>query len=107
MEKIFQLVDRVCFQGHTHVPGVFTDDLKFKAPPDFDMEYRLDGKKTLVNVGSVGQPRDFDPRACYILYDGETIKYRRVPYDLDATIRKIHSIPSLDRFLGDRLREGR
>ena len=66
--------------------------------------YRLDGRKTLCNVGSVGQPRDLDPRACYVLYDGETIRYRRVEYDFEVTIRKIYDIPDLDNFLGDRLR---
>lgn len=107
MEKIFTLVDRYCFQGHTHVPGVFTESLQFHTPDDVNMSYKLDGRKTLCNVGSVGQPRDLDPRACYVLFDGETIRYRRVEYDFEVTIRKIYDIPDLDNFLGDRLREGR
>ena len=69
---------------------------------------RLDRRKTLCNVGSVGQPHaNLDPRACYVLYDGETIRYRRVEYDFEVTIRKIYDTPELDNFLGDRLREGR
>jgi diadenosine tetraphosphatase ApaH/serine/threonine PP2A family protein phosphatase len=60
-----------------------------------------------MNVGSVGQPRDGDPRACYVLFDGTTVQYRRVPYDFEKTIAKIYPIPELDNFLGDRLREGR
>jgi predicted phosphodiesterase len=107
MERIFALVDRYCFQGHTHVPGIFTESLQFHSPEDIDYVYRLDGRKTLCNVGSVGQPRDGDWRGCYILLDGETIRYRRVEYDIDTTIKKIYAIPDLENFLGDRLRDGR
>jgi predicted phosphodiesterase len=112
MERIFALVDRYCFQGHTHVPGIFTeqvpDDLyQFHSPEEIDYVYRLDGRKLLCNVGSVGQPRDGDCRACYIMLDNETIRYRRVEYDVESTIRKIYAIPDLENFLGDRLRDGR
>jgi diadenosine tetraphosphatase ApaH/serine/threonine PP2A family protein phosphatase len=111
MERIFALVERLCFQGHTHIPGIFVeqvDDLsEFHSPEQIHYSYRLNGKKTLVNVGSVGQPRDGDPRACYVLFDGETIRFRRVEYDVEETVRKIHALPELDRVLGDRLREGR
>jgi diadenosine tetraphosphatase ApaH/serine/threonine PP2A family protein phosphatase len=107
MERIFALVERYCFQGHTHVPGIFTETLEFHSPEEIDYVYRLDGRKTLCNVGSVGQPRDGDWRACYILLDGETIRYRRVEYDIDTTIQKIYAIPDLENFLGDRLRDGR
>jgi diadenosine tetraphosphatase ApaH/serine/threonine PP2A family protein phosphatase len=64
-------------------------------------------EKVLINVGSVGQPRDGDPRACYITFDGDTIVWRRVEYNVEATCQKIYAIPDLDDFLGDRLREGR
>ena len=64
-------------------------------------------KYPLVNVGSVGQPRDGDWRACYVLVDGWDITFRRVEYDVDATVAKIYAIPELPNFLGDRLREGR
>jgi diadenosine tetraphosphatase ApaH/serine/threonine PP2A family protein phosphatase len=107
MERIFALVERYCFQGHTHVPGIFTEGLEFHSPEEIDYVYQLDGRKTLCNVGSVGQPRDGDWRACYILLDGETIRYRRVEYDIDSTIKKIYAIPDLENFLGDRLRDGR
>ena len=61
-----------------------------------------------MNVGSVGQPRDADWRACYVLLDSDnTVYYRRVEYDVDATIQKIYDEPELDDFLGNRLREGR
>ncbi|MBY0521994.1 MAG: metallophosphoesterase [Gemmataceae bacterium] len=107
MERIFALVERYCFQGHTHVPGIFTENLQFHSPEEIDYTYRLDGRKTLCNVGSVGQPRDGDWRACYILIDGDTIQYRRVEYDIDSTVKKIYAVPDLENFLGDRLRDGR
>ena len=107
MERIFALVERYCFQGHTHVPGVFTETMQFHSPDEIESVYRLDGRKTLCNVGSVGQPRDGDWRACYILLDDETIRYRRVEYDVDTTVKKIYAVPELENFLGDRLREGR
>jgi predicted phosphodiesterase len=107
MDALFRLVDRYCFQGHTHVPGIFTESLAFLSPEEVDYNYRLDGRKILCNVGSVGQPRDGDWRACYVLLDDETIQYRRVEYDVESTIRKILSISDLDNFLAERLRQGR
>jgi predicted phosphodiesterase len=107
MERIFALVEKYCFQGHTHVPGIFTENLEFHSPEEVEYVYQLDGRKTLCNVGSVGQPRDGDWRACYIMLDAETIRYRRVEYDIDTTIKKIYAIPDLENFLGDRLRDGR
>ncbi len=107
MERIFALVDRYCFQGHTHVPGIFTENLQFHSPEEIDYTYRLNGRKTLCNVGSVGQPRDGDWRACYVLLDEDTIRYRRVEYDIETTIKKIYAIADLENFLGDRLRDGR
>ena len=107
MERIFALVEKYCFQGHTHVPGIFTENLQFHSPEEIDYTYRLDGRKTLCNVGSVGQPRDGDWRACYVLLDGDTINFRRVEYDIDSTVKKIYAVPDLENFLGDRLRDGR
>lgn len=112
MDRIFALVEKYCFQGHTHVPGVFVENLpedvyQFHAPDEIDYEFTLDHRKALVNVGSVGQPRDGDWRACYVLLDDNTLKFRRVEYDIDTTVKKIHAIPDLDNFLGDRLRDGR
>ncbi len=107
MEKLFSMIQRACFQGHTHVPGVFTADMTFIRPEDADHRYRLGDDKVMVNVGSVGQPRDGDWRSCYVILDDPWIIFRRVEYDVDVTIEKIYAIPELDRFLGDRLREGR
>jgi predicted phosphodiesterase len=69
MERLFQLVDKYCFQGHTHVPGVFTETFQFFAPEEIDHEYTLGEGKVMINVGSVGQPRDGDPRACYVILE--------------------------------------
>ncbi|MEX0700718.1 MAG: metallophosphoesterase family protein [Planctomycetales bacterium] len=107
MERIFGLVDKYCFQGHTHIPGVFTEDLNFLAPDEIGDKYQLGEGKALVNIGSVGQPRDSDPRASYVTLDDRTVHFQRVEYDLEKTIAKIYEIPELDNFLGDRLREGR
>ncbi len=137
MERLFQLVGQYCFQGHTHVPGIFTENFQFFSPEEIDQEYTLGEGKLMINVGSVGQPRDGDNRACYVLFedgleegaggggpeqkdgagggDPEQIKpvtspkitYRRLAYDFETTIRKIYSISELEPFLGDRLRQGR
>jgi diadenosine tetraphosphatase ApaH/serine/threonine PP2A family protein phosphatase len=107
LEKVFGLIQGTCFIGHTHVPGIFTDDGKYLSPSEFDMKIELDDKKTLVNVGSVGQPRDNDKRSCYVILSDKTLEFRRVDYPFDETIEKIYAIPQLDNFLGDRLREGR
>ncbi len=113
MAKIGAMIDRYCLCGHAHVPGVFVSPEEgqtrwdFLSPAECFGFYRLDGRKTIVNVGSVGQPRDGDWRAGYVLVDGWDITFRRVEYDVDATVRKIYAIPELDNFLGDRLREGR
>jgi diadenosine tetraphosphatase ApaH/serine/threonine PP2A family protein phosphatase len=107
MEKIFSLIEHHCFQGHTHVPGIFTQSMNFISPEEVNYTYRLGDEKTMVNVGSVGQPRDGDPRSCYVVLEDKSLNFRRVPYDFEQTIKKIYDTPELDNFLGDRLREGR
>ena len=112
MDGIFPLFEKHCFQGHTHVPGVFTESLQddsyhFQSPEEIDYIHKLDARKTMINVGSVGQPRDGDWRACYALLDRDIVLFRRVEYDVDTTVKKIYGITDLDHFLGDRLRDGR
>lgn len=107
MEKLFALIERICFQGHTHVPGIFTSDMRFLASADVTDKYVLPaGQKAMINAGSVGQPRDKDPRSCYVVFDGESIEFRRVEYDIERTVAAIEAEPELDNFLGYRLREG-
>jgi diadenosine tetraphosphatase ApaH/serine/threonine PP2A family protein phosphatase len=107
MKRLFSLFDRYCFVGHTHVPGIFTEAMEFLAPDEIDHTYRLEGGKVLCNVGSVGQPRDGDWRACYVLLDGDTIRFRRVEYEVAATVQKIRDTPELDNFLAERLSTGK
>jgi predicted phosphodiesterase len=107
LERLFAMIDRYAFQGHTHVPGVFTEDGRFLCPDEIGGKYAFPATKIMVNVGSVGQPRDGDSRACYVLLTDGGIEFRRVPYPVEKTIEKIHGVPELDPFLGDRLREGR
>ena len=107
IQKIFGIIRRYAFQGHTHVPGVFTDKAEFFSPEQIEYRFQLSDQKLMINVGSVGQPRDGDPRACYVVQYDDQIEYRRVEYPLEETIRKIYPIPELDNFLGDRLRQGR
>ncbi len=107
MDKIFSLVEHFCFQGHTHVPGVFSQSLTFHNPDELNYRFELGREKVLINVGSVGQPRDGDPRACYVVLEDGLITFRRLEYPVNRTVEKIYNIPDLDNFLGDRLREGR
>lgn len=107
MDALFGRIERYCFQGHTHLPGVFTTDYRFVSPEECSYQHRLDGQKTMVNVGSVGQPRDGDPRACYVILDEELVIFRRLDYDVEKTRKKIHGIPELPDMLGDRLLTGR
>lgn len=107
LEKLFSLVDHVSFQGHTHVPGVFTEDLRFYHPGDIGERFTLGERKAMVNVGSVGQPRDNDPRSCYVILTDESVEFRRIAYPFEKTAEKIYAIPELDNFLGDRLKDGR
>lgn len=107
LERIFSLIEASCFQGHTHVPGVFTEECRFMSPAELGNRFLLDERKVMINVGSVGQPRDGNPQASYVILEDSQVEFRRVPYPLDETVEKIYAVPELDNFLGDRLREGR
>ena len=86
---------------------MFTESFNFFSPDELNNEYRLDRSKAMINIGSVGQPRDGDPRACYVVLEDDLVRFRRVEYPFEKTISKIYDIPDLDNFLGDRLRDGR
>ncbi len=108
MQQIFELVDRYCLVGHTHVPGVFTDEPDFYPPDDVDGVYKLrDDEKAIINPGSVGQPRDLDPRASYAIVEDDCVRFFRLEYDIEAVVSKIRAIPELLDWLGERLYEGR
>lgn len=118
-----------CLVGHTHVPGVFLDDPCFDPPdelPEMGIYTITSDEKAIINVGSIGQPRDRDPRLCYaiVFEKGEaplgyeppevddddyctTIQFVRLEYDVERAAQKIFETPELDDFLGSRLFEGR
>ena len=105
---LFERFGKLCFVGHTHVPGVFMDTPDFYTPDELEDIYNVsETYKALINVGSVGQPRDRDSRASYAVVDDENIHFIRVPYNVDAVVEKIRAVPELDEYLGSRLREGR
>ena len=94
------------FAGHTHTAGVFTVDCEFLHPSQIGNRYQVGEKKVLINVGSVGQPRDGDPRGSYVIFDGETVEFHRVKYDIEEAIRRFRETP-LPEELALRLIEGR
>jgi predicted phosphodiesterase len=108
MQQIFDRIATHCFVGHTHVTGVFTDDPDFYPPADLGDVYTFrEGEKCIVNPGSVGQPRDRDPRASYAILHDDRVEFVRLEYDIQAVIDKVNAIPQLSEFLGQRLLEGR
>jgi predicted phosphodiesterase len=91
-ELNFQFFDtQLCFVGHTHAPAIFREETpthKFEISiPVPDKPIRIDDERMIINPGSVGQPRDGDPDAAYMIFDTEskTLKYHRVPYDISST----------------------
>ena len=96
--------------GHTHFQAIFEQQsaMTERVSVTVDSSYVLGGSKFLVNPGSVGQPRDRDPRANYAVLDLEDSKitFCRVDYDFEATAHKIY-VAGLPSFLADRLSQGR
>jgi diadenosine tetraphosphatase ApaH/serine/threonine PP2A family protein phosphatase len=100
----------LCFVGHSHVPVTFFynqdgDEIWYSQ----DVEVPLgDFSRTIINVGSVGQPRDDNPNAAYVLYDSDrqTAVVHRAPYDVEAARKKILDA-GLPGILADRLLVGR
>lgn len=108
-QKIFEKVKYICFISHSHQPAVITDDYNFIVPEELvDSKLELDrNRKYVINIGSVGQPRDRNNKACYLLFDGDNnIEYRRVEYDFEKTIAKIKKIDGIPDRAGERLRDG-
>ncbi len=107
----FERMEQVaCFVGHTHVPGVFMDDPYFESPDELTEPGRYEiaeDDRVIINVGSVGQPRDRDPRAAYAVVDDGVVEFVRLEYDVDSVVQKILAVPELDDFLAHRLLDGR
>ncbi len=99
---------RICFHGHTHSPLIMTlENDRIILQREKWIRLRRD-RQYLINVGSVGQPRDGDPRSGYAIYDQELdeIRLKRVGYDLETTQAKVEKA-GLPAFLGMRLEKGR
>ncbi|MCI0342371.1 MAG: metallophosphatase family protein [Planctomycetales bacterium] len=101
------LTTPVCFLGHSHVPVTFLQGQTVSYTLDPVIRLR-DGERALVNVGSVGQPRDEDPRAAYAVYDSKTrtVEVKRIEYDVEAAGRKILDA-GLPEILAERIKYGR
>jgi diadenosine tetraphosphatase ApaH/serine/threonine PP2A family protein phosphatase len=104
----FDALDKpLLFYGHTHIPLSFFDT----KPMTYTMDAEIpvgDGTRTLINVGSVGQPRDEDPRACFAIYDdaAKLVRLLRVEYDVARAARKIVDA-GLPEALAMRLQQGK
>ena len=104
--KLREARHRVCFFGHTHCPGIFSEDGVYAL--DEDSTFTLDPEKVyLINPGSVGQPRDEDARASFGVFDTETEVYEhvRVEYDVEKAADRILEA-GLPAFLAERLHRG-
>lgn len=109
LRGVFESFTGVCFAGHTHQPGVFYPNLRFQGlggEQEVTLELPED-EQYFINVGSVGQPRDRDPRACYALLTPETLTWRRVEYDIRNVQERILDTPDLPDILAKRLSLGR
>ena len=108
LKENFESVEEVGFLGHTHIPYICTTDLYLVHPEwqNYESYPLLSGTKTIVNVGSVGQPRDNDTRACYASFDGANVTHYRVEYDINKTVSRMQDIPELDQMLWKRLQKG-
>ncbi|HHS51086.1 MAG TPA: metallophosphoesterase [candidate division Zixibacteria bacterium] len=105
VDALFEaFAERVCFVGHTHEPAVW--DMSGNAMPASDFAMSRE-RRYIVDVGSVGQPRDEDPRACYVVFDIEeqNIEFRRVEYDIESAVKAIENAGLPDN-LAVRLRFG-
>lgn len=109
LRSIFSCFDGVAVAGHTHQPGVHDEDLRFQALSGAE-ELTIDleeGRKYYVNVGSTGQPRDGDCRACYAVLEERRVSWYRVNYDFRTTMDKILRTGSLSEILARRLAVGK
>ena len=108
IRALFDRVKHICFIGHTHLPGVFLDEPDFYLPDELGGVYPIiENERAIINIGSVGQPRDRDNRASYVYVEGNELNFVRLEYDYETTMEKILAIDELDDFHAERLQEGR
>lgn len=110
LRAAFSAVEKVCFCAHTHVPGVIVEEpLAWRSAEELEYYYHYKkGRKAIINVGSVGQPRDGDPRACYLEIKKNEMFWRKVEYDVNGVVERLRS--NEDVFTSDlaiRLSRGR
>ncbi len=100
----------ITFFGHTHEPGVFTRNIRWlpSYEPDGSAHLRVPSDKVLVNPGSVGQPRDGDPRASFLIWDDQAsiLEFHRAEYSVQTTQARMREA-GLPDFLVTRLAFGR
>ena len=109
LRAIFDSFEGIAIGGHTHHPGMHDEDLRFTGLDGQD-ELTLplpEGQKFFINVGSTGQPRDGDNRACYAVIEEDAVTWYRVPYDYRLTMDKIMKTGALSEILARRLAIGK
>ena len=103
------LRERIGLHGHTHIPVAFIDEggRVDRVSPGNGTKLRLEGRRALINPGSVGQSRDGDPRSSYLVLDpaAASITWHRVPYDVEAVQAAMREV-GLPGFLVSRLSIG-
>ena len=109
LRAIFDAFDGVGVAGHTHQPGLHDESLRFRALEGAgELTLPLEpGKRYYVNVGSTGQPRDGDNRACYAVLEDHQVTWYRVEYDFRSTQDKILHTGVLSEILARRLSVGK
>ncbi len=111
-ENLAHFTTQVCFIGHSHVPLLFAQSsagqTQFGLAATNQVTELQPDTRYIINPGSVGQPRDGDPRAAYAVWDtdAQTVRWCRVPYDIAATQRAMRDA-NLPAILADRLALGR
>jgi len=89
---VLDKLPRVTFIGHSHLTKVFALQAGSEVVEVSGRKFRLrPGYKYVVTVGAVGQPRDYDNRACFVIHDTEerSVEYVRVPYDIETSAQRI------------------
>ncbi len=109
-EQVFSdFSGRICFVGHSHLPLFFIQDKQGQCQETRDPRVHLQaGFRYIANVGSVGQPRDGNPDACYLLFDDQEgwMELKRAPYTVRRTQEKMQAA-GLPYYLAARLALGR
>lgn len=102
----FDYFEKVLFVSHSHIPGIFSQNVQFQRANELNgtFHYRK-GEKVMINVGSVGQSRDGDARACYIEINKNHMTWHRVEYDISHVVEQIDAQPALDSIVARRLQE--